>query len=323
MKWTKLGKIFDPTEHSLPNNCLEFAQSPQTLVMSDRVRVYFSTRERDSVGKYLSHVAFAEFDKKMQNITGISNHTVIQLGDLGCFDEHGIFPINVVRDGDRVLAYTTGWNRKVSVSADASVGLAISHDDGLTFQKYGKGPILAPSLNEPFLIGDAFVALYGGIYHMWYIYGTKWKKFVESDPPDRVYKIAHARSEDGINWQRDGRQIIADKLNADECQALPTVFHLDGTYHLYFCYRQAHDFRKVSNNAYRIGYAYSKDLINWERDDSKAGIDVSEDGWDSQMQCYPHTFQSDGKVYMLYNGNEFGRFGFGLAVLDVPRPTIS
>jgi len=26
---------------------------------------------------------------------------------------------------------------------------------------------------------------------------------------------------------------------------------------------------------------------------------------------------------MLYNGNEFGRFGFGLAVLDVPHPTIS
>ena len=147
-------------------------------------------------------------------------------------------------------------------------------------------------------------------------YGTKWKKFVESDPPDRVYKIAHATSQDGINWHREGRQIIADRLNADECQALPTVFHRKGKYHMYFCYRQAHDFRKQSNNAYRIGYAYSTDLINWERDDSKAGIDVSEDGWDSEMQCYPHTFQSDGKVYMLYNGNEFGRLGFGLAVLD-------
>ena len=53
MKWLKLGKIFDPTEHALPNNCLEFAQSPQALVMSDRVRVYFSTRERDSIGKVL------------------------------------------------------------------------------------------------------------------------------------------------------------------------------------------------------------------------------------------------------------------------------
>jgi hypothetical protein len=316
MKWLKLGKIFDPTEHSLPNNCIEFAQSPQAFVMSDRVRIYFSTRERDSRGKYLSHIAYVDFDKSMQNIINISKHTVIGLGELGCFDEHGIFPVNVVRDVDRVLAYTTGWNRKVSVPADASIGLAVSHDDGFTFQKFGKGPILSASLNEPFLIGDAFVAFYDDLYHMWYIYGTKWEKFVESDPPDRVYKIAHATSEDGITWRRDGRQIIADKLNADECQALPTVFDRDGSYHMYFCYRQAHGFRENKNDAYRIGYAYSNDLNNWVRDDSKAGIEVSEHGWDSQMQCYPHAFKLDGKVFMLYNGNEFGRFGFGLALLE-------
>lgn len=316
MKWLKLGKIFDPTEHTLPHNCREFAQSPQTLVMSDRVRVYFSTRERDSIGKYLSHIVFVDFEKNMQNIINISKHTIIELGGLGCFDEHGIFPINVVRDGDRVLAYTTGWNRKVSVSADASIGLAISHDDGSTFQKFGNGPVLTASLKEPFLVADAFVARYGNLYHMWYIYGTKWKKFAESDPPDRVYKIARATSEDGINWRRDSRQIIADRLNEDECQALPTVFNRNGKYHMYFCYRQAHGFRTQSSNAYRIGYAYSTDLTNWVRDDSKAGIEASEDGWDSQMQCYPHTFDLDGKVYMVYNGNEFGRLGFGLAVLD-------
>lgn len=315
MKWSKLGKIFDPTEHALPHHCLEFAQSPQALILSDRVRVYFSTRERDHVGKYLSHIAFVDFDKSMQNIMNVSNHTVIELGDLGCFDEHGIFPINVVRDRERVLAYTTGWNRKVSVSADSSIGLAVSHDEGLTFQKVGKGPILTASLNEPFLVADAFVSLYEDHYHMWYIYGTKWKKFTETDPPDRIYKIAHATSEDGINWKRDGRQIIVDRLNDEECQALPTVFQRGNTYHMYFCFRQSYGFRKQTNNAYRIGYAYSNDLINWERDDSKSGIDVSKEGWDSQMQCYPHTFQLDEKIYMLYNGNEFGRFGFGLAVL--------
>jgi hypothetical protein len=169
MNWSKLGKIFDPTKYSLQNNCFEFAQSPQALILNDRVRIYFSTRERDRVGKYLSHIAFVDFDKSMQNIIDISNHTVIELGGLGCFDEHGIFPMNVLRDGDRVLAYTVGWNRKVSVSVDASIGLAISHDDGLTFQKFGKGPILTSSLNEPFLVGDAFVTKYGGLYHMWYI----------------------------------------------------------------------------------------------------------------------------------------------------------
>lgn len=316
MKWKKLGKIFDPTAQKLPHGCTEFAQSPQTLVMADRVRVYFSTRVRDSVGKYLSHVVYADFDKTMGSILDVSQHTVIELGKLGCFDEHGIFPVNVVRHGTRILAYTTGWNRRVSVSADAAIGLAISQDAGKTFKKHGTGPVMAASLHEPFLIGDAYVAIHEDLFHMWYIFGSRWIRASESQPPDRVYKIAHATSPDGINWQRDARQIIADKLNADECQALPTVFERDGKYHMYFCYRQAHGFREQRGNAYRLGYASSDDLVNWTRDDALAGIDVSPGGWDSDMQCYPHVFDLDGQIYMLYNGNEFGRFGFGLAVLD-------
>ncbi len=315
MKWDKLGKIFDPVEHTLPIDSVGFAQSPQALVLADRVRVYFSTRERDSAGKYLSHVAFVDFDKGFQRILDVSQRPVIALGELGCFDEHGIFPINVLQDGDRVLAYTTGWNRKVSVSADAAIGLAVSHDGGVTFEKHGHGPVMAASLREPFLVGDAFVNKYDDIYHMWYIFGVRWTQPSESEPPDRVYKIAHAISSDGIEWRRDSKLIVPDKLGADECQALPTVIHLDGTYHMYFCYRAAHGFRERSDKAYRIGYAHSADLINWVRDDSQAGIDVSAADWDSQMQCYPHVFECDGKVCMLYNGNEFGRHGFGLAVL--------
>jgi hypothetical protein len=316
IKWKRLGKIFDPTNHALANRCVEFAQSPQTLVLDDRVRVYFSTRERDSVGKFLSHVAYADFSRDMTRLLGVSQHIVLPLGGLGCFDEHGIFPINVLRDQNRVLAYTTGWNRKVSVSAEASIGMAISNDDGQTFERYGLGPIMTASLNEPFLVADAFVQRYGEIYHMWYIYGTKWQKFSETEPPDRVYKIAHATSPDGINWHRDGRQIITDRLNADECQALPTVIHVNGVYHMYFCYRQAYGFRQDSSRGYRLGYARSSDLENWVRDDNLGGIDVSAEGWDSQMQCYPHLFMSDGKVFLLYNGNEFGRHGFGLAILE-------
>ena len=151
---------------------------------------------------------------------------------------------------------------------------------------------------------------------MWYIFGTQWIKFTDTEPPDRVYKIAHATSSDGVNWNRNGLQIISDRLNADECQALPTVICLDGKYHMYFCCRQAHGFRQDSSRAYRLGYAYSTDLEHWIRDESIAGIDISAEGWDSQMQCYPHIFECDGKTYLLYNGNEFGRNGFGLAELE-------
>jgi len=316
MKWKKLGKLFDPTEHKLPNRCVEFAQSPQALVLPDRVRIYFSTRERDRPDKYLSHVCYADFSRDMSRLLGVAQETVLPLGGLGCFDEHGIFPINVLDDGDRILAYTTGWNRKVSVSVDAAIGLAVSHDNGASFVRHGEGPILAASLNEPFLIGDAFVKRHGERYHMWYIFGCRWQKSAQSDIPERVYKIAHATSANGIDWQRNGRQIIPDRLNPDECQALPTVITLDGVHHMYFCYRQAFGFRQDSRRAYRLGYAYSTDLENWIRDDSLAGIDVSDADWDSQMQCYPHVFACDDKVYLLYNGNEFGRYGFGLAILE-------
>lgn len=316
MKWKKLGKVFDPMEHALPCGGAGFAQSPQTLVLDDRVRVYFSTRERDVTGKYLSHIAFVDFDKSMQAILQVSSQPVMALGKLGCFDEHGIFPINLCKEDDRVLAFTTGWTRRVSVSADAAIGLAISHDQGLTFTRHGDGPVMAAALHEPFLVGDAFVLKRAHRYHMWYIFGVRWTHPPGAAQPERVYKIAYATSVDGIEWQRDSRLIISDRRDEDECQALPTVIELNGRYHMYFCHRAAYGFREHSDKAYRIGYAYSDDLVSWTRDDAQAGIDVSAAGeWDSQMQCYPHVFQSDGKVFMLYNGNEFGRHGFGLAEL--------
>jgi len=316
MKWKKLGQIFNPINHSLPNNCVEFSQSPQALVFDNFIRIYFSTRVKDKVGKYLSHISYVDMDKGLRNVLGVSANTVIELGSLGCFDEHGIFPMNVVRDKDKILAYTTGWNRRVSVSTDASIGLAISSDDGVTFEKVGKGPVLSSSLHEPFLVGDAFVSIYEGVYHMWYIHGTKWASIVSENNPDRVYKIAHASSNDGLNWNRDNHQIISDRLNTDECQALPTVVFFDDKYHMFFCYRYATDFRKNKNRAYRIGYAFSSDLVNWTRDDENVGIDVTQGEWDSDMLCYPHVFRCDDKIYMLYNGNEFGRFGFGVAELE-------
>ncbi|GHU81655.1 hypothetical protein FACS189415_0420 [Bacteroidia bacterium] len=317
-KWKKLGHIFNPIEHKLPNECYDFAQSPQALVFEDFVRIYFSTRKQEkSTGKYLSHIAFVDFDKSFTNIKRISDKTVIELGNLGCFDEHGIFPINPLRNGDKIFAYTCGWSRRISVSVETSIGLAISNDNGLTFNKIGEGPVLTSSLYEPALVGDAFVKKYNGVFHMWYIRGLGWKQDPNDNLPARIYKIAHAISSDGISWEKEEReQIIPNVLNADECQALPTVVKANDQYHMYFCYRYSTNFRNNADRGYKIGYAYSDDLINWTRDDENARITFSKKGWDSEMMCYPHVFECDDNLYMLYNGNAFGKYGFGIAVLE-------
>lgn len=317
MKWRKLGQIFDPRNHELPNGCVEYAKSPQALVFDDFVRIYFSTCAKDSKGKLISHVAFVEMHKNMRDIIRISEQTVLPLGGLGCFDEHGVFPINVIRHHNRVYGYTSGWSRRVSVSVETAIGLAVSENDGLTFERYGDGPILSSSLHEPCLVVDGFVKVIDDKFHMWYIFGTGWKRFSPDAPPDRTYKIGHAISDDGIIWvKEEARQIISDRLGSNESQALPTVIEVSGRYHMFFCYRESFDFRRVKERGYRIGHAWSDDLKTWVRDDGDAMLEGTAGAWDSDMQCYPHVFECDGKVYMLYNGNEFGRFGFGLAELE-------
>jgi hypothetical protein len=320
MRWRKLGRIFDPTEHVLPNECVQFAQSPQALVFDDHVRVYFSTRAVDrSNGKFLSHIAFADFDRTLRHLIRVSDETVVSLGKLGCFDEHGIFPMSVLRHGDEVYGYTCGWSRRVSVSVETSIGLAISRDQGLTFERIGDGPVLTASLHEPCLVGDGFVKVIGGVFHMWYIFGTGWTRHSPDAPPDRTYKIGHAVSTDGIAWEKEeARQIIADRLGATESQALPTVIGLNDRHHMFFCYRESVDFRTNRARGYRIGHAFSDDLQHWQRDDENPALEVGTLGeWDSDMQCYPHVFECGGDIFLLYNGNEFGRYGFGLAVLEI------
>lgn len=316
MKWKKLGQIFKFYETPFARDFISHTQSPQSVVFEDFVRIYFSTRKSDVEGQFLSCIQYVDYDKKFEKIINYSNHEVIALGNLGCFDEHGIFPINPLNVDNDIYAYTSGWTRRQVVSIDASIGLAISKDGGKTFNKYGDGPVLTASLNEPFLIIDGFVRKFENKFYMFYIFGQKWCEKTEEHAPERVYKIGYATSDDGINWIKANKCIIEDRIDENECQALPTVIKIGERYHMYFCYRHMIGFRNEKNKGYRLGYAYSDDLINWTRDDDKVGISTTEGDWDSDMMCYPNIFEMDGKVYLLYNGNEFGKHGFGIAELE-------
>ncbi|MGE0567037.1 MAG: hypothetical protein AB7O73_03735 [Bacteroidia bacterium] len=318
MKWIKRGIIFNPKDHQLPNGCVEFAQSPQTVVFNDRIRIYFSTREKDHrSGLYLSHIAFVDFDLDLKNILGVSKRNVIPLGEIGAFDEHGIFPINPLKHNNKITAYTSGWSRRKSVPVETGIGLVTSDDNGDTFKRTFNGPILSSSLKEPMLVGDPFVKVFDNVYYMWYIFGIRWLPESQTESVARIYKIGQATSLDGVNWRKnDGKQIIPNVLNDHECQALPTVIKLNNKYHMYFCFREATDFRANAKRSYKLGYAYSSDLHTWTRKDEDSGIGCSPGEWDSDMMCYPHIFECNNKVFLLYNGNAFGKEGFGLAELN-------
>lgn len=314
-KWRKLGKVFDPTEVKNITWLNEFAQAPSVIIFEDFVRVYFSGRPNpDDKGQYVSYTGYVELNRKnLFEILNVSQEPSLQLGDKGTFDEFGVYPTSVIKDEGRTVAYYGGWTRCESVPFNVAIGMAESDDGGKTFKRIGSGPVLSYSLNEPFILSGPKIRRFGNKWYLFYIAGRKW--IYNDNKPEPVYKIRMASSDDGISWTKNDQDLIESRLEEDEAQASPDVFYLNGQYHMFFCYRYSLGFRG-KKKGYRIGYAVSDDLIHWRRDDSNAGIDVSEEGWDSEMISYPHVFELDGNIYMFYLGNQVGRYGFGLAELE-------
>jgi predicted GH43/DUF377 family glycosyl hydrolase len=315
MKWEKLGQIFDPTTYDdgIKRSWMkEFAQCPSAIVFDDWVRVYFSSRPmKDSDGQSTSYTGFLDLDRKdLKKILTVSKKPVLPLGKLGSFDEFAVYPTSVIKENSEYRLYYAGWNRMKSVPFNTSIGIALSND-GKKFNRIGNGPILTSSLYEPFVISGPKVRKFNNQWWMFYLAGSEWVN--HNGRQEIIYKIKAAKSDNGIDWIKLNRNLILDSIDNLECQAGPDVFYYNGRYHMYFVYRNGVNFRDAPGRGYRIGYAYSKDLENWVRDDENVGIKYSEEGWDSSMHHYPHVFTLDNTFYMLYNGNEFGKYGIGLA----------
>ena len=108
---------------------------------------------------------------------------------------------------------------------------------------------------------------------------------------------------------RRGGGISPFELGRAQAFSRPTVLgDAEAGYHMWFSYRGA------PGVAYRIGYASSEDGAAWRLRLDEAGIAPSTQGWDADMIEYPFVFRHAGKCIMLYNGRDYGRSGFGMAV---------
>lgn len=303
MKWQKKGRL---TKAPGYNWWKTHVQNPfPEHVKGDVYRIHFAGRDKNN------HSQGGYFEMNINNpkkILKISKKPTLALGDLGCFDDCGAMPSYIVEYKGKKYMYYTGWTKQVTTPFSFFIGLAISKDQGRTYKKYSKAPVLGRNYYDPYLTASPFVIIENGIWRMWYVSGTKWEAWVKkSTTPKHYYHIKHALSRDGIHWETNNKACIYYKKD-EYAIARPIVYKEKGIYKMWYCYRGG-------SNLYRAGYAESKDGLKWARKDQTVGIDVSKTGWDSDMICYPCVFEHKGKKYMLYNGNYYGKTGCGLAIL--------
>jgi len=304
--WIKLGNIFNVDLISM-----DWMYSHASVPFADKIKddifkIYFSSRNYNNE----SSVAYIIIDiKKPNEILSISNRPVLRKGELGGFDDSGTMGSCILNDDEVKYLYYIGWNLGVTVPFRNAIGVAKSNDGGEAFEKMFKGPILDRTRDEPHFTASNCVIKDNGLFKMWYLSCVKWS--IQNNKVRHHYHIKYATSKDGLKWNRKNQVVIDFKDDYEYAISVPRVIKENNIYKMWFSSRGSKDVA-----TYRIRYAESSNGINWIRKDNEVGIDVSKDGWDSEMICYPFVFDHKGKKYMLYNGNGYGKTGFGLAVLE-------
>jgi len=261
--------------------------------------VYFSCRDKHN----RSHIGYVDVDiRPPLKVLAIADKPLLAPGEIGTFDDSGVSLSCIKVINGRKLLYYLGWNLGVTVPWRNAIGLAIYNEATQKFVRYSKAPIMDRHHVDPYSISYPFVLEDDGVYRMWYGSNLSWGPRQE----DMAHLIKYAESDDGVHWRREGRIALHFKDPSEYAMSRPFVIKENGLYKMWYSYR---------GKVYRIGYAESLDGLIWERKDEQVGIDVSESGWDSETIEYPFPFDHQGERYMLYNGNGYGKTGFGLAVL--------
>lgn len=307
LRWNKRGLIYAP-DGRLPW-ARTHAQIPTVDVLDEkRLTVFFSSR--DDANRSL--IARMEVDAENPSIIhDVQAEPVLSLGLPGTFDDCGLMPSSVVDWHEMKYLYYIGWNVRNTVPYHNSVGLAVSEDGGRSYHRMFDGPVMDRTAEEPYFCATTCIRIENGVWRNWYLSCTGWA-MIEGRMEPR-YHLKYAESHDGIHWRREGRVAI-DYASPAEGGIVRASVRKDGEfYRMWYSYRSHADYRSARANSYRIGYAESGDGLVWMRLDDQAGIELSDEGWDSFMLAYPEVVDVAGHRYMFYNGNGFGQSGLGYA----------
>jgi predicted GH43/DUF377 family glycosyl hydrolase len=304
MKWKKLGLVYYPDGHLWWAKT--HAMIPTPDIINDKIiRIYITLCDAGGIGR----VGYVDVDSNdPKEILNVSQNPVLDIGVPGTFDENGVLQCSIVNlpDGRKFLYYV-GFELGTKIRYRLLSGLAISDDGGISFQRTKQTPVLERASKELFFRGGPFCSFDADRFRMWYVAGSSWMEIDGKMMP--VYTINYLESPDGIRWGKEGKVCIDVEHEDEYGFGRPYVIKEDGFYRMFYSIRKKHI-------GYRLGYAESEDGISWIRKDDEVGIDVSESGWDSETICYSAVLKVKDKVYMFYNGNEFGKTGFGYAVLE-------
>lgn len=300
MKWEKKGLIYCP-DGSKGWDMYGF-MTPHARVMGDYIRIWGGIRDKNGVSR-ISYIDVSADDPSI--ILAIAKEPALDIGRPGCFDDNGVILGDIIEKDNQLYLYYVGFQHVEKVKFYAFSGLAISEDGGKHFRRYSEVPIMDRTSTGRFGRCIHTVLSDQGIYKIYYAIINDWKYINQTPYP--IYDIWYTESKDGMNIPLVDNRLCVTTKNDEYRIGRPKVYKNGNEYEMFYT-------RDFVTKEYVAGYAKSKDGLNWHRMDEECGLDKSDEGWDSEMACYPVKVQYKDKTYLFYNGNGMGKTGVGYAL---------
>ncbi|HVQ67530.1 MAG TPA: hypothetical protein VMT08_08510 [Bradyrhizobium sp.] len=302
--WRPLGRVFSPTADQPWS--VSHASNPTALALgSGNVRIFYSTRDASNRSSTASIDIMIDGDRF--EVCGAPRGPLLTPGTRGSFDADGVTLSSVIAHDEKLYAFYLGWTVLVHVPFTNFIGVAVSDDNGQTFRRYGGVPVVGRSPENPLSTGYPFVLRDGPCWRMWFGSHLHWGQ----RGMEMLHVIKQATSSDLFHWTPSEAVVINVAGQADPAEfaiSRPVVLREpDNSLSMWYARRRPH---------YEIGFARSADGKHWERRDRDLRFVGTAEAWEGKERTYPFVFDHSDRRYMLYNGNGYGREGFGLAVLE-------
>lgn len=302
MRWNKIGWIY-PREIVISPS-IDSMLTPTPLVFPDRIRTYFSSRDPSGHGR-IQYIDLSINDPSV--VLRKSDFFSLDKGEEGQFDDCGMILGDVFESELGLTMAYVGFSKPAGSKFNAFTGLAVSRDGGETFNRYKSTPLLGRKPNALTINAIHSVEKLGNQkYGIYCAKGSSWEE-INGKPFPRYsifYGVSHGITNlENINWKE-----IISPISPEYRIGRPRVF-LGPKKTLTYTFG-------TTSGKYESGVAFlDQDGVNWSRRDNELGIEKSVEGEDSKHLAYPALFTALGETYMLYNGNNMGENGFGLARL--------
>jgi hypothetical protein len=299
-KWDKLGIIYSLDNSTKNKFLLTHSSNPTAVEIGDGLfRVFFSARDAQN----RSSVSAFDFDMESFHVVNDFKKPLFQFDPNSSFFPDGISCSSVYKVENTEYLTFMGWINKKNEHWRGLIGRVQLSSE---FEILHESSEILLNLNEIDKVSLSYPYIFfeDGLYKMYYGSTIEW----HYKNSEMLHVINYAESKNGHNFNAKG---IAFPYIEGVAQAFsrPTILVKNDIKHAWFSYRGG------NGDKYKIGYAISKERDVWDMKLNENTIFTSNEGWDSEMVEYPFVFEYKKEIYMLYNGNEYGKTGIGLAVL--------